>query len=104
MLTAMNRIPVKAEHAEAFEANFINRASALKGQKGFVTFRLLRPGNPEDPYIVMTIWETQDDFHEWTQSEAFRQSHANADLRDALSGRPKLEIHEVVQEIWGENL
>ena len=100
MVAVMNRIPVNPEYAEAFEQRFSDRAALVDGMDGFVSFRLLRPGKPEDPYIVMTFWETRAHFEAWTHSDEFKEGHARAGRlpRGAFLGHPKIEVMEIIQE------
>lgn len=99
MIAVMNRIPVNPAYAEAFEARFSDRAALVDGMDGFVSFRLMRPNKPEDPYVVMTFWETQTHFEQWTQSAEFQQGHARAGRlpREAFLGHPKIEVMEIIQ-------
>ena len=78
MIVTCNRIPVNPAHAAAFEERFANRASQVDGMPGFVLFQLLRPTQPEDPYVVMTFWESEAHFEAWTQSQAFKEGHARS--------------------------
>lgn len=100
MIVVMNRIPVNAAYQEAFEERFADRAALVDGMDGFVSFRLLRPVKAEDPYVVMTFWETQDHFLAWTHSDAFKQGHAQAGRlpKEAFQGHPKVEVMEVALE------
>ena len=98
MIVVCNRIPVNAEHADKFEETFKNRASLVDGMDGFVSFQLLRPHNPDDPYTVMTFWESHAHFDAWTQSEEFKQGHARSGTlpKETFLGHPVLEIYEVI--------
>lgn len=55
---------------------------------------------PGDPYIVLTLWESREQFDAWTRSDAFVQGHARSGTlpKEAFSGPNKLELHEVVQD------
>lgn len=99
MIVTCNRIPVKPEYAAAFEERFADRSTLVDGMKGFISFQLLRPTKAEDPYVVMTFWESQEDFKAWTESEAFKEGHARSGRlpSDAFLGHPKLEIYDVLQ-------
>jgi heme-degrading monooxygenase HmoA len=99
MIVTCNRIPVNPEHAAAFEARFADRASLVEGMPGFVSFQLLRPLKEGDPYVVMTYWESQEAFQNWTQSEAFKAGHARSGTLppETFAGQSKLEVHEVIQ-------
>lgn len=99
MIVTCNRIPVNAEHAKAFEAVFEARASLVDGMPGFISFQLLRPKKADDPYVVMTFWESEEDFSAWTQSDEFKEGHARSGSLppETFSGHPKLEMFEVIQ-------
>lgn len=100
MIAVMNRIPVNPEYAEAFEERFSDRAALVDGMEGFVSFRLLRPTEEGDPYIVMTLWQSQADFEAWTESDEFKKGHAMAGRlpREAFLGHPKVEVMEIIQK------
>ncbi len=98
MFVVMNRIPVNPEYAAQFEDRFRNRAGAVDQMPGFVRNQVLRPANPDDPYIVLTTWRSKADFDNWVNSEAFQQGHARSGTLppEAFRGRPKLENFEVI--------
>lgn len=98
MFVVMNRILVKPDYAEQFEERFRNRAGEVDKMKGFVRNQVLRPDNSDDPYIVLTYWESKADFEAWVNSEAFRQGHAKSGSlpREAFKGQSKLESFEVI--------
>ncbi|MEM7334957.1 MAG: antibiotic biosynthesis monooxygenase [Chloroflexota bacterium] len=100
MIAVMNRIPVNPEHGADFEQRFSDRAALVDGMDGFVAFRLLRPTNPEDPYVVMTFWESKAHFEAWTRSDEFKEGHARAGRlpKEAFLGHPKIEVMEIIQE------
>ncbi len=98
MIVTCNRIPVNPDHAAAFEKIFEERAALVDGMPGFVSFQLLRPTKPEDPYVVMTFWESEDHFNGWVQSEEFKQGHAQSGTlpKETFRGHPTLEMFEVI--------
>lgn len=100
MITVANRIYVKPEHGEAFEARFRERAGLVDGMPGFVSNMVLRPVNEGDPYVVFTCWESREDFLNWVRSDAFVKGHAQSGTmpKDAFTGPNALEMHEVVQD------
>lgn len=99
MFVVCNRIPVNPAHAEVFEERFSDRASLVDGMPGFISFQLLRPKQEGDPYVVMTLWESEAHFKGWTESEEFKAGHARSGSLppEAFTGRPKLEMFEVIQ-------
>jgi heme-degrading monooxygenase HmoA len=98
MFVVMNRISVNPDYAEQFEERFRSRAGEVDKMKGFVRNQVLRPAKPEDPYIVMTFWESKADFEAWVSSEAFQRGHAKSGTlpREAFQGPSKLESFEVI--------
>ena len=98
MYVVMNRIPVNPEYAEQFEERFRNRAGEVDKMEGFVRNQVLRPVNPDDPYIVMTYWESKANFEAWVNSEAFQKGHAKSGTlpHDAFKGHSKLESFDVI--------
>jgi len=99
MIVICNRIPVNPAHAAAFEERFADRASLVDGMPGFVSFQLLRPSNDGDPYVVMTFWETEADFRNWTESDEFKEGHARSGSLppETFTGHPKIEMYDVIQ-------
>lgn len=98
MITVANRIFVHPEYAEQFEERFKNRARQVDQMPGFLRNMVLKPAKPGDPYVVLTLWESQEAFKAWTESDAFKQGHARSGTlpREAFSGPNQLEVHEVI--------
>lgn len=98
MYVVMNRIPVNPDYAEQFEERFKNRAGEVDKMQGFVRNQVLRPNNPEDPYIVMTFWQSKADFEAWVNSDAFKKGHAKSGTlpHQAFKGHAKLESFDVI--------
>ncbi len=97
VLVVSNRIPVAQGHEEEFESRWKNRRWAIAQSSGFIRTEVLRPVKGEH-YVVMTYWESKEDFEKWTASDAFRQSHMDTPPKEAFSGPSKLEIHEIFAE------
>jgi heme-degrading monooxygenase HmoA len=98
MFVVMNRIPVNPEYKVQFEERFTQRAREVDKMPGFVRNQVLRPANPDDPYIVLTVWQNKGDFEAWVNSEAFQRGHAKSGTlpREAFLGHSKLETFEVI--------
>jgi heme-degrading monooxygenase HmoA len=98
MFVVMNRIPVNPDYAEQFEERFTNRAREVDKMPGFVRNQVLRPANPDDPYIVLTVWKAQDDFETWVNSESFQKGHAKSGTLppETFLGHGKLEQFEII--------
>lgn len=97
MISVANRIYVDPDYAEAFEDRFRQRAGLVDGMKGFISNLVLRPTKKSDPYVVLTFWESKEDFVAWTKSDEFVKGHAKSSTlpKEAFSGESKLEIHEI---------
>lgn len=95
MYLAMNRFTVNVEREAEWEQIWRERESYLADVPGFVQFMLLRGAEPGD-YISYSAWQDADAFHAWTQSEAFRQGHAQGTLAGVLVGPPQLGLYEPV--------
>ena len=100
MITVANRIFVAPEYAEQFEEAFRQRAGLVDSMPGFISNQVLRPVNEDDPYIVLTLWNSRSDFEGWVRSDAFIQGHARSGTlpKEAFTAPNKLELHEVVQD------
>ncbi len=100
MISVSNSIFVHPDYTEAFEARFADRARKVDTMPGFLFNQVLRPSGEGQPYIVLTYWDSYEEFEAWTNSEAFREGHAKSSMlpREAFSGRNVLEIHQVIQD------
>ena len=98
MFVVMNRISVNPAYAEQFEARFRSRAGEVDKMPGFIRNQVLRPGTADEPYIVMTYWQSKQDFESWVDSDAFKKGHSRSGTlpQDAFQGPPKLESFEVI--------
>jgi heme-degrading monooxygenase HmoA len=96
MFVVMNRISVNPSFTEAFEERFRQRAGEVDKMPGFIRNLVLRPSAPDDPYVVMTMWESKQAFEAWTQSDAFRKGHARSGTlpADAFRGPSRLEMYD----------
>lgn len=97
MITVMNRIAVSPEFAEQFEERFRTRAHLVDQMPGFIRNEVLRPTQAGQPYIVLTYWESKEDFERWTTSDSFKQGHARSSSlpKEAFTGPSVVEVHEV---------
>jgi len=99
MYIAMNRFQIAIGRGDEFEEIWRQRESHLDGVPGFREFHLLR--SPEQDggilYASHTVWDAQEDFEAWTNSEAFRNAHAKAHTPAGLHlGHPQFEGFEAV--------
>ena len=103
MFVVMNRISVNPDFADAFEDRFSQRAGAVDKMPGFIRNLVLRPSTPDDPYVVMTMWESKQAFEAWTQSDAFRKGHARSGTlpAEAFRGPSRLEMYDAFLDTAG---
>jgi heme-degrading monooxygenase HmoA len=97
----MNHIPVTEDGRSLFEERFQNRAGLVENEAGFKGIRVLRPLH-QDPYIVMTLWESHGDYINWQQSKAYEEAHKNRGTSKGLpetlfSGKSFVKEYSVVQ-------
>lgn len=96
MFVTMNRIFVSPEYASKFEERFRNRIHAVDEMRGFIRNLVLRPHEPEQPYVVMTFWQSEEDFRNWVNSDSFKQGHAKSGTlsKEVFSKPSHLETFE----------
>ena len=65
-----------------------------------VTLALRPDDESSDYHVVLTLWQDRQAFIDWTESESFRQAHAQAreTPREMYAGRNVLEMFEVVSD------
>jgi heme-degrading monooxygenase HmoA len=77
-IVKINVLTVSEEMRAELERRFAGRAGLVESADGFEGFELLRPVEGTDRYLVYTRWRSEEDFQRWTESQAFRQGHAQA--------------------------
>lgn len=75
---AINYITCEEHYMEKFEHLFSTRAHAIDTMPGFIDMYVLKPQKNEEPYLVISHWETEEAFKQWTQSTAFIEGHKRA--------------------------
>lgn len=76
MYTVMNRIPVPAAGAAAFEERFAaGMRETLHAVPGLVGARLLRPEHEGGTYVAVMDFTSADAFAAWRRSDSFRAAH-----------------------------
>ncbi len=88
---AINYIQCTPSYQERFEYLFSTRAKAIDAMPGFVDMHVLKPTKPNDPYLIVSYWESETAFQQWTKSDAFIEGHKRgfADLAQAKAeGKP----------------
>lgn len=73
---AINYIHCTPEYKERFEYLFGTRAKAIDTMPGFIDMQVLKPAKDGDDYLIVSYWENEETFKDWTKSEAFLKGHA----------------------------
>jgi len=98
VFVVMNRFPVNPEYAEQFETRIRNRPQRVDQQPGFIRAQLLRPSQPDDPYIVLTVWASKANFETWIKADSFTEKHAGRRTLspEVFRGPNKVESFEII--------
>ena len=99
MFIAMNRFKIVLGKEKEFEDVWKNRDTHLEGVSGFKEFHLVKGETNEENtlYASHSVWNSKDDFINWTKSEEFRLAHKNSGQHKGLYlGHPNFEGFEVV--------
>jgi heme-degrading monooxygenase HmoA len=72
---AINYISCSPEYRERFEYLFGNRARAIDIMPGFKDMKVLKPAKDGEDYLIVSYWDSEDSFKEWTKSPAFIEGH-----------------------------
>ena len=95
----MNRFKIVLGKEKEFEEVWKKRDTHLNDVPGFKEFHLVK-GEANDEYVLYashSIWNSKNDFINWTKSEAFRLAHKNSGQHKGLYlGHPNFEGFEVV--------
>ncbi|WP_119078862.1 antibiotic biosynthesis monooxygenase family protein [Chitinophaga alhagiae] len=103
---AINYIQCNADYQERFEQLFASRAGAIDKMPGFVNMHVLRPAKQGDAYLIVSYWENEQSFKDWTRSEAFMAGHKRGfeDIAKAKAeGKPApmssdFKIYQIISE------
>ena len=82
---AINYITCEPDYKERFEELFGTRAKAIDRMPGFVDMQVLRPLDGQGDYLVVSYWESEEAFKQWTTSPEFLEGHKRgfADIKAA---------------------
>lgn len=70
--SAFTYIPVTEEGKPLFEYNITQMGSVFQNTPGFIAFRALKPIK-SDTFVVVSFWEKESFYLDWTRSEGFEQ-------------------------------
>jgi heme-degrading monooxygenase HmoA len=98
MFVMINRMTVPEKFRDHFEDVFKDRKQAVDRRKGFIRAEILKPVDG-DTYLVMTHWETKEDFDGWVGSPEYHEGHRRVkDFKEngKLVLTSKVEMYEVL--------
>ena len=72
---AINYIDCVSDYKARFEELFGNRAHAIDRMPGFQSMQVLKPKDGESSYLIMSFWESEEAFKQWTGSPEFLEGH-----------------------------
>lgn len=75
MFVAVNYITVQPHYRERFEELFSTRARAIDRIPGFIHMYVLKPKKEGDDYLIVSHWENEEAFRDWTKSPEFIEGH-----------------------------
>ncbi len=99
MFVAMNRFKIVKGKELEFENVWRNRDTHLANVTGFKEFNLIKGEKKKEYslYASHSIWNSKEDFWNWTKSEEFRLAHKDAGkYKDLYIGAPEFEGFEKV--------
>ena len=94
MFIAMNRFKILNGKESEFEKVWKNRETHLDKVPGFKNFNLIKGKSTDEYtlYVSHSIWNSEEDFINWTKSAEFRLAHKNAGSnRHLYLGHPEFE-------------
>lgn len=103
MIAITNRLPVKDGMADEVVERFSGSRGSVQDFPGFVSMEVLRSEDSTE-VLVITRWESREDFDEWVSSDSFREAHSQSSGGDFLSGHPQMGSYEIaVNRVPGES-
>jgi heme-degrading monooxygenase HmoA len=72
---AINYIKCKEDYRERFEELFATRAKAIDRLTGFKFMEVLKPQDDGDNYLIVSHWDSEENFKLWTRSPEFIEGH-----------------------------
>lgn len=72
---AINYISCKENYIERFEELFGTRARAIDTMTGFKFMEVLKPQEKGGDYLIVSHWDSEDNFKTWTKSPEFIKGH-----------------------------
>ncbi|GGE67463.1 antibiotic biosynthesis monooxygenase family protein [Nesterenkonia cremea] len=91
----INAITVPEDSGDELGKRFAARHSSMEGTPGFQGFELLQPADERSTWLVLTRWDSEEDFENWRSSQDFQKSHGEGE-----EGEPKKKPVGMSSELW----
>ncbi|MBP6731792.1 MAG: antibiotic biosynthesis monooxygenase [Chitinophagales bacterium] len=72
---AINYIDCQTDYKQRFEELFTTRAGAIDRMPGFRNMHVLKPADDSGQYLVVSYWDSEEQFKTWTSSPEFIEGH-----------------------------
>ncbi|WP_233254179.1 antibiotic biosynthesis monooxygenase family protein [Salipaludibacillus keqinensis] len=82
----MNELHVPVEGRENVANRFAESSEKMKHVPGCLDFMFLNPEEDDNFQIVLTKWESKEDYEAWVNSDSFK--HAHKKRRENLDKSP----------------
>ncbi|HEV8191028.1 MAG TPA: antibiotic biosynthesis monooxygenase [Ktedonobacterales bacterium] len=90
MIVSIFNVTVPEEAREGFERSWSGRAGMVDQMPGFRGLEVLRSRQEAGRYVVLTHWETREDFERWLESSAFGTAHQRGGQGAAQPGQTEV--------------
>jgi heme oxygenase (staphylobilin-producing) len=100
MIAIFNRLPVKDGASGEIVERFAASRGSVQGFPGFVSMEVLSStdGEEGEEVLVITRWQSQEDFDAWVASPEFKQAHGRGGASELMRGHPRMSTYEVAVE------
>ena len=106
MFVAINYITCTEDYRDRFEFLFGTRAGAIDRMPGFRFMNVLKPTDGEGDYLIVSHWDSEEHFRNWTGSPEFFEGHKRgfADISEAKAEgkeppvKSKFKTYKVIAE------
>lgn len=90
----INAITVPEDSGDELGQRFAARQDSMVGTQGFQGYELLQPTDDRNVWLVVTRWDSEEDYQKWRDSQQFQKSHGEED------GEPKRKPVGMAAELW----
>lgn len=71
----INAITVPVDSGDELAQRFAARHGSMDGTPGFQGYELLKPTDDRHVWLVLTRWDSEEDFVAWRTSQSFGAAH-----------------------------